>query len=66
MTGELCIIRQRESESKGSHQIKQNSIKSYMIAISDEFELKFPKLSQAELKGFRAESSQAGAFQFSS
>ena len=33
---------------------------------SDEFELEFPKLSRAELKGFRAESSQAEAFQFSS
>ena len=29
-------------------------------------DLKFPELSQAELKGSRAESSQAGAFQFSS
>ena len=33
---------------------------------SDEFELKFPELSQAELKGSQAESSRAGAFQFSS
>ena len=36
------------------------------VAASDEFELKFSKLSQAELKRFRAESSGAGAFQFSS
>ena len=36
------------------------------VCISDEFDLKFPELSQAELKGSRAESSQAGAFQFSS
>ena len=32
---------------------------------SDEFELKFPKLSRAELKGSRVEWSLAGAFQFS-
>ena len=33
----------------------------YLLAllISDEFELKFPKLSQAKLKSFQAESSQA-------
>ena len=36
------------------------------MSVSDEFELKFPELSRAELKGFQAESSQAGAFQFSS
>ena len=35
-----------------------------MVVISEEFELKFSELSQAELKGFRAESSQAGAFNF--
>ena len=34
------------------------------LASSDEFELKFPELSQAELKRFQAESSRAGAFQF--
>ena len=34
------------------------------LNISDEFELKFPKLSQAELKSFRAESRQAGHFNF--
>ena len=33
---------------------------------SDEFELKFSELSQAELKRFWAESSQAGTFQISS
>ena len=37
---------------------------SVMLFTSDEFELKFPMLSQAELKSFRAESSQAGALQF--
>ena len=31
---------------------------------SDEFELKFPKLSQAELKSFLAESSPAGHLNF--
>ena len=35
-----------------------------MVVISEEFELKFSELSQAELKGFRAESSQAGEFNF--
>ena len=33
------------------------------LVSSDEFELKFPELSQAELKGFQAKSSLAGAFQ---
>ena len=33
-----------------------------MVNGSDEFELKFPKLSQAELKGFLAESSRAEHF----
>ena len=36
------------------------------LDISDEFELKFPKLSWAELKRFPAESSLARALQFSS
>ena len=36
------------------------------VVSSNEFELKFPKLSRAELKGFRAESSRAGSFQFAS
>ena len=31
---------------------------------SDEFELKFPELSRAELKHFQAESSRAGQFNF--
>ena len=31
---------------------------------SSEFELKFPKLSRAELKRYRVESSQAGHFDF--
>ena len=36
------------------------------IDCSDEFELKFPELSRVELKGFLAELSRAGVFQFSS
>ena len=36
----------------------------YWIKCSDEFELKFPELSQAELKSFQAESRQAGHFNF--
>ena len=38
----------------------------HIVGNSDEFELKFPKLSQAKLKMFQAQLSQAGAFQFSS
>ena len=40
----------------------------YLVPIycSDEFELEFPELSWAKLKGFRAELSQTEAFQFSS
>ena len=39
---------------------KNNNIYNF----SDEFKLKFPELSQVELKRFWAVSSQAGAFQF--
>ena len=42
----------------------QLSVTSMYPNDSDEFELKFPKLSQAKLKGSQAESSWAGAFQF--
>ena len=37
-----------------------------MVFVSDEFELKFHELNRAELKRLKAESSRAGAFQFSS
>ena len=43
---------------------KEKNQFEFFFCSSDEFELKFPELSQAELKGFRAKSSRAGAFQF--
>ena len=42
------------------------SKRQLVLSGSDEVEQKFPEVSQAELKGFRAELSRAGAFQFSS
>ena len=36
----------------------------YYVTGSDEFELRFPELSRAELKSFRAELSQVGHFNF--
>ena len=52
-----------------SHKVKskpylyQSFVLKYLCT-THEFELKFPKLSQAELKSFRAKSSQAGHFNF--
>ena len=52
-----------DNEDFFEHQL--NSLEfSETIIISDEFELKFPELSQAELKNFRAELSRAGHFNF--
>ena len=41
-----------------------NTSKQSWVSFSDEFKLKFSKLSRAELGRFRAESSQAGVVQF--
>ena len=43
----------------------EKSYKMQQIYCSDEFELKFPELSQAKLSRLQAKSSQGGAFQFS-
>ena len=49
---------------KGSNGHKKKNIICGFLRSSDEFELIFLKLSQAELKRFQAESSQARAFNF--
>ena len=50
--------------SNHTHHRQWISQEKDLLNSSDEFELKFPELSRAELKRFRAELSQAGAFQF--
>ena len=49
--------------SKIVNEAARNSLQQLKVA-SDEFELKFPKLSRSELKRFQVESSQAWAFQY--